>query len=365
MRNNTGIERPAVAVSSTSRWASAANVSVVGLFFIAVMVVLYLTRAIAVPVVLALIIGTILAPMVTRVERHGVPRVVSTILIVLFLLAALVFFAIALTAPLTDWIGRASELGALLKSRLQDFRQPLSALQDLYGALQNIGGNAGQGTEAIKIEASANASIIETAISVLTPALSQLLIFFVSLIFYLIFKNDFKASAILAFSTRDTRLRILRIYNDVESRLARFFTTFTIINITLGAVITLAMWIVDMPNPLLWGVLAAVLNFLPYLGPAIVTIALIVASILSFPTLAQAALPPLIYTALHVLEGEFLTPSVLGYSLAVNPFLLFLSVIFWTWMWGPIGAFLAVPIAMVTVGVLQNLFPGPEHPSLP
>jgi predicted PurR-regulated permease PerM len=330
------------------------------------MAVLYLTRSITVPVVLALIIGTILAPLVSRAERHRVPREVSTILVVLVLLGALLFFAIALTAPLTDWIGRASELGALLKSRLQDFRQPLSALQDLYGALRNIGGDAVQGgPEAIKIEAAANASIIETAISVLTPALSQLLIFFVSLIFYVIFKDDFKASAILAFSTRETRLMILRIYNDVEQRLARFFTTFTLINIGLGAVITFCMWIVDMPNPLLWGVLAAVLNFLPYLGPAIVTIALIVASILSFPTLAQAALPPLIYTVVHVLEGEFLTPTFLGYSLAVNPFLLFLSVIFWTWMWGPIGAFLAVPIAMITVGVLQNLFPGPEHPSLP
>lgn len=365
MRKQARIESPGGRVSARSRWASAATVSTVGLFFIAVMAALYLTRSIVVPVVLALIIGTILAPLVSRLERHRVPRVASTILIVLVLLGALVFFAIALTAPLTDWIGRASELGALLKSRLQDFRQPLSALQDLYGALRNIGGDAAQGTEAIKIEAAANASIIETAISVLTPALSQLLIFFVSLIFYVIFKNDFKASAILAFSTRETRLMILRIYNDVEQRLARFFTTFTLINIALGAVITFCMWIVDMPNPLLWGVLAAVLNFLPYLGPAIVTIALIVASILSFPTLAQAALPPLIYTVVHVLEGEFLTPSVLGYSLAVNPFLLFLSVIFWTWMWGPIGAFLAVPIAMITVGVLQNLFPGPEQPSLP
>lgn len=365
MRKNTGTAGPVVEVSTRSRWASAANVSTVGLFIISVIAVLYLTRGIIVPVVLAIIIGTILAPIVARAERHRIPRVVSTILIVVMLLVALVFFAVALTAPLADWIGRASELGNLLRSRLQDFRQPLTALQDLYGALQNIGGGASEGPEAIKIEASANASIIETALSVLTPALSQLLIFFVSLIFYVIFKNDFKASAILAFSTRETRLKILRIYNDVEGRLARFFTTFTLINIAFGAIITLLMWIVDMPNPLLWGVLAGVLNFLPYLGPAIFTIALVVASLLTFPTLALAAVPPLIYTVVHVIEGEFVTPAVLGYSLAVNPFLLFLSVIFWTWMWGPIGAFLAVPIAMITAGVLENLFPGPEQPSLP
>jgi predicted PurR-regulated permease PerM len=350
-------------VDVTAHLTIATQIAVIGLFMLAVLVALYVARGVAVPVLLAVIVGTILAPLVAWLEHRRVPRVVSTILIVLVLFGLLTFLAVALTAPLADWIGRASELGALLRSRLQNFREPIAALQDLYSSLQSIGG--GGGGQAIKIEASPDASIVETAISILTPALSQLLIFFVSLIFYLIFKNDFKASAILAFSTRETRLRILRIFNSIEQKLARFFATFTIINVVLGVAITLAMWLIGMPNPLLWGVLAAVLNFLPYLGPAIVTITLIVASLLSFPTLTQAAIPPLVYTIIHVIEGEFLTPSVLGYSLAVNPFLLFLSVIFWTWMWGPIGAFLAVPMAMITVGVLKHLFPAPEHPTLP
>lgn len=353
-----------VHVDVTAHLTIATQIAVIGLFMLAVLIALYVARGVAVPVILAIIVGTILAPLIAWLERRRVPRVVSTILIVLVLFSLLTFLAVALTAPFADWIGRASELGALLRSRLQNFREPIAALQDLYSSLQSIGGG-GDAAQAIKIEASPNASIVETAISILTPALSQLLIFFVSLIFYLIFKNDFKASAILVFSTRDTRLRILRIFNSIEQRLARFFATFTVINVVLGAAITVAMWLIGMPNPLLWGVLAAVLNFLPYLGPAIVAIALIMASLLSFPTLTQAAIPPLIYTIIHVIEGEFLTPSVLGYSLAINPFLLFLSVIFWTWMWGPIGAFLAVPMAMITVGVLEHLFPAQEHPSLP
>ena len=90
-----------------------------------------------------------------------------------------------------------------------------------------------------------------------------------------------------------------------------------------------------------------------------------VASLFSFPTLGVAAVPPLVYLVVHTIEGEFLTPTVLGYRLSVNPFFLFLSVVFWTWLWGPIGAFLAVPIAMATVGVLQQAFPPAEHPTLP
>lgn len=365
MRNEPAANTAGEATLAANPWVTATQIAIIGLFVIAVVTALYVTRAVAVPVLLAIIVGTILAPVVSRLQRHGVPRVASTVFIVALLMGLFVIFVVALTTPLADWLGRASELGAALRSKLQNFTGPLSALQDLYATLQSVGAGAKPPGQEIAVAASPNANIVETAVSVLTPALSQLLIFFVSIIFYLVYKTDFKASAILAFSTRDTRLRILRIYNDVESRLARYFVTFTLINIALGAVMTLAMYLVGMPNPLLWGAMAGILNFLPYLGPAIVTIALVVASLVSFPTLAGAAVPPLVYIVVHTIEGEFLTPSVLAYRLSVNPFFLFLSVVFWTWMWGPIGAFLAVPIAMVTAGVLQHCFPSPEHPSLP
>ncbi len=356
-----GETRSAYAISLST----AAQVAVIGLFGLAMLTALYVTRGITVPVCLALIIGTILGPIVSRLERHRVPRVASTILIVLMLLGLLVFFALMLTAPLADWIGRAWELGNILRTKLHDFSEPLTALKNLYASLQSIGGDSSQASETIKIDTSPDANIVETAISVLTPALSQLLVFFISIIFYMIFKEDFKQTAVLAFANRKTRLSVLRVYNNVEVRLARFFTTFSLINIALGAAITLAMWAVGMPNALLWGVLSALLNFFPYLGPAIVTIALTVASILSYPTLAQAALPPIIYTVIHVLEGEFFTPSVLGYRMSVNPFILFLAVIFWTWMWGPIGAFLAVPITMIALTIYENIAPQAEAPALP
>ena len=365
MRNEKPANIAGEAPFTANPWATATQIAIIGLFVLAVTTALYVTRAVAVPLLLALIMGTILAPLVDRLSRHGVPRVVSTVFIVLLLMTLLVIFVVALTTPLADWLGRASELGALLKSKLQNFSGPLSALQNLYATLQSVGASGRQAGQDITVAAAPNANIVETAVSVLTPALSQLLIFFVSIMFYLVYKTDFKASAILAFSTRQTRLRILRIFNEVESGLARFFATFALINIALGAVTTLAMYLVGMPNPLLWGVMAGVLNFLPYLGPAIVTIALVVASLVSFPTLAGVAVPPLVYIAVHTIEGEFLTPSVLGYQLSVNPFFLFLSVVFWTWMWGPIGAFLAVPIAMAAAGVLQHAFPTAEHPSLP
>jgi predicted PurR-regulated permease PerM len=159
----------------------------------------------------------------------------------------------------------------------------------------------------------------------------------------------------MTFASRNMRIRILRAYNDTEQTLAKYFSTFTFINIGLAVVVTAALYLVGMPNALLWGVLAGLFNFLPYLGPAIVTVALIVASLLAFPTVPEAIVPPAIYFVIHLIEGEFVTPSILGFSLAINPFFLFLAVIFWTWMWGPAGAFLAVPITMITIRIAHHL----------
>ena len=357
MEKNATVKHRPPAEPSMLPLRAAGQVALIGLFVLALLAALYVTKGILVPVLLAVIIGTVLSPLVGWLQLYRIPRTVSAIVIVTMLFGLLAFFAIMLTAPLTDWIGRSWELGNLLRTKLQDFSEPLTAVKDLYGSLQSIGQDAMQAGEKVIVEASSDKSVAETAISVLTPALGQLLIFFVSLIFYLIFKNDFKFSAVLAFSGRETRLTMLRVYNQVETRLTQFFTTFSLISIGVGAVVTLAMWIVGMPNPLLWGVLAALLNFFPYLGPAIVTIALVVASLLSYPTLAEAVVPPLVYTIIHVVEGEFITPTILGYRMSVNPFFLFLAVIFWTWMWGPIGAFLAVPIVMIIITILESLRP--------
>jgi predicted PurR-regulated permease PerM len=335
------------------------QIAIIGLFCLAVLALLFIGRMLIVPVVLAVVIATILGPAVSGLKKRGIPRVVSAITIVLLVFGVMVFLAVTLTTPLTDWIGRASELGWMLRSKLQSFSQPLSALQEIYTEIQNVG--AGGGSDpAVEIKAAADSSIVETALAVLTPALSQLLIFFVSLIFYLIYKEDFKNFVVMTFATRGMRIKILRTYNTIESRLSRYFSTFTLINIGMAVVTTIAMWLVGMPNPLLWGVLAGLFNYLPYLGPAIVTVALAVASLLSFDTIPQALLPPTVYMFIHLLEGEFITPSILGYSLAINPFFLFLAVVFWTWMWGPAGAFLAVPITMITVSIAQQIIGEPE-----
>src|SRR4029078_7079868 len=119
-----------------------------------------------------------------------------------------------------------------------------------------------------------------------------------------------------------------------------------------------------LPNPLLWGVLAAVLNYIPYIGPAIVTATLGVVGLLTFPSLGEAVVGPAVFIALVTVEGQFLTPALMGRRLELNPFAVFLAIAFCTWLWGAVGAFLAVPLLMASTVAFGHAF-AQEVPDLP
>jgi predicted PurR-regulated permease PerM len=165
-------------------------------------------------------------------------------------------------------------------------------------------------------------------------------------------------------SDRETRLATLRTLSDIDEHMTIYFGTFTIINACLGLVTVVLTWIVGLPNPLLWGVLAAVLNYIPYIGPAIVTATLAVVGLLTYPTLGEAAVAPLAFIAIVTVEGQFLTPALMGRQLELNPFAVFLAIAFCTWLWGAVGAFLAVPLLMALTVAFGHAF-SEERPELP
>ena len=157
------------------------------------------------------------------------------------------------------------------------------------------------------------------------------------------------------FSDSNTRDTALRIIEDVELNLSKFFGTLAIVNLCLGFVVVTMTWFLGLPHPLLWGVLAATLNFIPYLGPAIMIAALFVIGLMNFQTLGQSLLAPIAYLSITTIEGQFLTPTIIGHRLTLNPFLVFLSIAFWAWMWGPIGAFLATPLLISAVIAVRHV----------
>jgi predicted PurR-regulated permease PerM len=166
-----------------------------------------------------------------------------------------------------------------------------------------------------------------------------------------------RRSAVNLFNSRDGRLRALKIFNDVERSLSGYLITVTIINACVGVVATLITWLLGFPAPPLWGALAFVLNYIPYVGPGIMQITLFVIGLLTFDTLLPALIAPLFFMAFTFVEGHFIMPNIVGRQLLLHPLAVFLSLAFWAWLWGPVGAFLATPILIMATVASDHLYP--------
>ncbi len=162
------------------------------------------------------------------------------------------------------------------------------------------------------------------------------------------------------FPNRDAKLRFLKIANDIEHNLAGYLTVVTIINVALGVIVAAGAWLLGLPSPVTFGVLAAVLNYVPYVGPAVMVVTLFGVSLVTFPSLGQAFIAPLAFVCLTTAEGHFITPTIIGRRLTLSPLLILLALAFWTWIWGPVGALLAAPLSIIGLVVFNHLFPSDD-----
>jgi predicted PurR-regulated permease PerM len=340
-------------------WRMGAVVATQIMGVLALIAALYFGRSILLPVVAGIVVGITLTPVVKVGKRYNIPMPVSAILVVALAVGivglVLTFFA----APLTEWIARAPEIGAAVKEKLRVFDYPLSVFHDIKNAIMPAGASG----STVAVEQNP-AEMVGAALVVITPALGQFVVFFGTLIFFLATNNTLRQKLVVAFVTRDGRLRMLRIWNDIEENLIGYVGVVTLINVGLGAVTAVMLYLIGFPNPLTFGLLTVVLNYVPYLGPAIVALVLFGVGVVAMPSLLQAALAPALFVAIATAEGHFITPSIVGRRLTLSPFLVFLALAFWTWLWGPVGAFLAVPLVIVSYVVFGHLWPE-EESSLP
>jgi predicted PurR-regulated permease PerM len=332
-------------------WASAGQGAIIGIFLILFGSFLYVGRAILLPILAAAIIALTMAPLIKAARRYGVPPWVTGLAIVAFFLGLLGVAASALAGPISEWIARAPEIGATIKERLAVLDQPLAALQQLKTSL--FGGEAGGGSVNTP-------DIVLPVVAFVTPAAGELLLFFGTLLFFLIGQIELRSSIVSIFGNRDTKLRFLKIMRDIERNLAGYLAVVTIINAALGVIVAVGTWLIGYPNPVIFGVLAGLLNYVPYVGPGVMVVALFGVGLVSFPSIGHALIAPLGLIALTTLEGHFVTPTVVGRRLTLNPLLVLLALAFWTWMWGPFGAFLAVPLSIMGLVVFNHLVPADD-----
>jgi predicted PurR-regulated permease PerM len=341
-------------------WRAASQAATIVMCVLLFGTFLYVARAVLLPVLCAVVVALTFGPVIRLATARGVPGWVMALAVVLVVIAATNVAAVMLAAPTTDMLKRAPELGAAFKEKLRIFDQPLMAWEQLRATL---GLQPGTGFDFDP------SRLLEGLVTVVTPAavqfLLQVVLFLGTLFFFILGRATFRQSAVNWFSAREARLQTLKILNDIELNLSSYLIVVTAINLSLGVVTVFLTWAMGIPAPLLWGALAFTFNYIPYVGPSIMYVLLFVAGLLTYPTLLGALMPPAAFIAITLVEGQFLTPAIVGRQvLQVHPLAIFLGIAFWAWMWGPLGAFLATPILIVARVVLDHLYPreGSELP---
>ncbi len=337
-------------------WRTAAQSATIGMFVILSIIALSLARSILLPLVSAFVVTMMLGPLSARAERYRVPSLLSAIVLWLLVIGVCYGAISLLSAPAVNWIGKAPDIGRNIQEKLHVLDQPLAALQELRDKLLPSDSKGGLGVDIM--------TFVQPAVSIVTPAIGQTFIFFGTLFFMLLGRSRIRRVLVAFFDERDARLRMLKIMNDIEHNLTGYLSTIALINIVVGICGGLAAWLAGLPDPAAWAVLGFILNFIPYIGALIMEASLFMVGLVTFPTVTHALLAPLLFLALATLEGHFITPSIMGRRLTLNPLTVFLSLVFWTWLWGPVGAFLAVPLLIMALVVVDHLFPEDE-PELP
>ncbi|MBR0874151.1 AI-2E family transporter [Bradyrhizobium tropiciagri] len=330
--------------------------ALLALLLIVVVAVLYVARAFFLPITMAFIVGTMLSPAASFIERYGVPRAFGAVLIVLAVSAMVAFIVGLIASPVMEWSSRLPELGAILKEKLHVFDRPLTLWQEL----QSMVG----GSDTLASFQMPKFEWVQPTLEFLSPTFAEFLLFIATLILFIASWKDLRRALVLTFSERQARLRTLRILNEIEVHLGNYLLTVTMINVGVGILTGAICAATGMPNPAGLGALAATLNFIPIIGPVAMFVVLVAVGIIASPTISAGLIAPACFTVVTFLEGHFVTPTIVGRRLSLNALAVFLALAFWTWLWGPMGAFLSSPLLIVGLIMKEHLMPV-NSPQLP
>lgn len=316
------------------------RVSLVLLAAIASFAALRFAQGLFAPIVLAIVVGIVLAPLTDRMARLGLPATFAALGGLMVALILAVVFVLFLQPHVMELVRRWPLLWAEAQSVIADVQRILNGIEEVAdNVAKALDGDEG-GEKADSGGAAAAVPDVATAISYAPALAGQALIFIGTLFFFLLSRGE--VYALLAAVV--PRLTLSRLFV-AERVVSRYFLTITAINGVLGLLLTLVLTAVGMPSPILWGVLAFVVNFVPYLGPALFATTLAVAGILVFDGV-YGIVPAASYFLLNMIEGQFVTPALVGRNMSINPLLVFVTLTGWLWLWGPLGGIVALPLLL-------------------
>lgn len=332
--------------------------AVIGIFVILSMYALYFGREFFMPVVLAFLFALTLTPIVRFLRKRGVPSPLSATLLVVASAGLVGLGGYLLSGPVMEMVDDAPSIGYRLTERIEELRSPYDRLTDITRQIDDVTDTTAE-AGVVKVSVQQPGILSQAAGTMLSGATNVAIVFVLSL-FLLASGTMFYEKIVQSFSTLSDKKRALRVVYDVEREVSRYLFTVTLINVVLGMAVAAGLWAIGMPTPLLWGVMATLFNFLPYIGPLATILVVAIMSIVSFDSLGYALLAPAFVIFCQVLEGQILTPLIVGRRLELNAVAIFIAVAFWSWLWGFIGALLAVPL-LVVIKVFCDHFEGLQN----
>src|SRR3954467_14310347 len=304
------------------------------------------------PVTAALVIAIALVPMLEWLERRGLPSALAAFTCVVAFLAVANIAVASIVFPASDWV-------RLLPERTGGTPQTLAPVMHAYSQLQRFVDNVFRqfstahphGTRTVQVETpNSLLGIIATS----APLAAVQMFFGVLVIFFFLSGwTRMRRRTITDRTSFEGAMTTARAIQQMVDATSTYLGTITLVNIALGALVALAVWLLGMPTPLMWGGIVTILNYIPYLGPIASALLLALGGLMTFTEPGYALLPALCFVGFHLVEANFITPTFVGRRLTINPLLILVSLSFWAWVWGTTGALLAVPLLIIIRTILD------------
>lgn len=334
-----------------------------GLFLLACLAAMYVASDIVLPVVLAIVLKLLMQPLVRVLDGFHVPRVLGALVAILVLIAVFAGLGTALTRPAVDWAGKLPDALPRIEEEVRFFSRPLQAMQNLAQRVETIVTGPVQRTQPQRAaqppaQQPPHTSAVLSTLFSSTRAVAAGFFTTILVLFYLLVSGDTFLRRLVEILPRfDDKRRAVEISLHVEHDVSVYLVTITIINAGVGVAAGFVMWLCGVGDPVLWGCIAFVLNYVPILGPITGVVLFAIIGLLSLGPGIGALLPAALYFLIHLAEGEFITPMVVARRFTVNPVAVVLGLVFWYWMWGVPGAILAVPMLAIVKIVCDDLPP--------
>jgi predicted PurR-regulated permease PerM len=323
-----------------------------GLFGLALLAAVYVAAEIVLPLVLAVVISLLLQPAMRLLEQWHVPRLLAALLLLLAVFGTIVGLGAAIAGPASTWAGKLPEAIPRLQERLSFLQEPINTLQRFLQQVESYGQPAGG--PAVSAEGSTLITKLFTGTRHFASGLFTTILF---LFFLLVSGDTFLRRLVEILPSFSDKRQAVDIFQQVESDISAYLVTITLMNAAVGIATAMVMWLTGIGDPILWGAVAFLLNFVPILGPISGAIIFLLAGLLTVDTLWQAFLPAGLYLGIHLIEGQLITPMLLAKRFILNPVIVIISLVFWFWMWGAAGAILSVPMLAITKIICDRVRP--------